>query len=177
MKMEISSLSRGLTHCDEAAWARFHEHYYPWLLRRVIGRGAAACDAPEIVQRIYLRIIRHARIFHEIHAFEAWLACLTRCEVIDAVRRGKRRSWLSERFQHWQEARGEKEQSPRDERLQRAMDTLADSERKLVSRHYIEGWSQAELAAEAGTSVKAIEHQLARLRLRLREKITSAENC
>jgi len=175
--MEITSLSRGLTHCDEAAWAHFHERYYPWLLRRAIGRGAAACDAPEIVQRIYLRIIRHAKVFHEASAFEAWLACLTRCEVIDAARRGKRRGWLGERFQQWQESRGEKEQSPRSELLQQAMDSLADSDRKLVSRHYIEGWSQAELAVEAGTSVKAIERQLARLRLRLREQLSSPENC
>lgn len=177
MEMEILPLSRGLTHCDEAAWAHFHERYYGWLLRRAIGRGAAAAEAPEIVQRVYLRVIRHARVFQDQDAFEAWLSCLTRCEVIDAARRIKRRSWLGERFQQWQGSRQTDEQNPHCERLHEAMRVLADSERALVSRHYLEGWSQAELAAETGTSVKAVEHQLARLRLRLREQLNLPENC
>ncbi|WAC19993.1 RNA polymerase sigma factor [Luteolibacter sp. SL250] len=166
--METPALSHGLARCDEAAWAHFHERYYGWILSRAVSRGASAGDAPEIVQRVYLRVLRHARTFRETDDFEAWLCCLTRCEVIDAARSGKRRNWLGEKFQHWQTTRSAGQIDARGERLDEALARLEDVERTLVSRHYLEGWSQAELAEDAGTTVKAIERQLSRLRLRLR---------
>ncbi|RYD37458.1 MAG: sigma-70 family RNA polymerase sigma factor [Verrucomicrobiaceae bacterium] len=174
--MEIPALSHGLARCDEAAWAHFHERYYPWLLSRVMSRGASAGDAPEIVQRVYLRVLRHARAFGEVDAFEAWLCCLTRCEVIDAARSGRRRSWLGEKFQQWTTTRSAEQDDSRGELLHEAMARLEDAERTLVSRHYLEGWSQAELAEDAGTTVKAIERQLSRLRLRLRDHLNLPDN-
>jgi DNA-directed RNA polymerase specialized sigma24 family protein len=44
-------------------------------------------------------------------------------------------------------------------------------DRQLLARHYVEGWSQEELAAEQQTSVKAVESKLARLRRRLRKQL------
>jgi len=175
--MEIPALSHGLARCDEAAWAHFHARYYDWLIRRAVARGVPAADAPEIIQRVYLRVIRHARAFQDAGAFEAWLSCLTRCEVVDAARRGRRRSWLGERFQQWQAAREAGAAASPGERLHEAMARLEDAERTLVSRHYLEGWSQAELAEDAGTAVKAIERQLSRLRLRLREQLNLQDHC
>ncbi len=49
------------------------------------------------------------------------------------------------------------------------------AERRLLERHYSEGWSQAELAAEAGVSVKAMESRLARLRIRARQWLVKQE--
>jgi RNA polymerase sigma factor (sigma-70 family) len=175
--MKVHALSLGLAHCDEAAWAHFHDRYYGWLISRAMSRGTSAGDAPEIVQHVYLRVLRHAQPFRELDDFEAWLCCLTRCEVIDAARRGKRRTWLGERFQQWQMTRSEQQEDPRGERLHEVMAQLEDPERTLVSRHYLEGWSQAELAENAGTTVKAIERQLSRLRLRLRDQLNQPDNC
>ncbi|MBX3740697.1 MAG: sigma-70 family RNA polymerase sigma factor [Akkermansiaceae bacterium] len=174
--MEITALSHGLARCDEAAWAHFHDRYYGWLIHRAMSRGASAGDAPEIIQRVYLRVLRHARMFRKADAFEAWLCCLTRCEVIDAARSGKRRTWLGEKFQQWQATRSTEGESSHGERLHEAMARLEDAERTLVSRHYLEGWSQAELAEDAGTTVKAIERQLSRLRLRLRDQLNLPDN-
>lgn len=174
--MEIPALSHGLARCDEAAWAHFHERYYAWLISRAMSRGASAGDAPEIAQRVYLRVLRHARVFREEDGFEAWLCCLTRCEVIDSARSGKRRTWLGERFQQWQVTRSAEQEDARGERLHEAMARLEDTERTLVSSHYLEGWSQAELAEDAGTTVKAIERQLSRLRLRLRDHLNLPDN-
>lgn len=177
MDEEIQCLTRGLAACDEAAWTRLHGRYFAWLMRRVRARGVSDGEAPEVVQRVYLRVMRHARVFDEAVAFESWLGCLVRCEVIDAARRIKRRTWLGERFQQWQEARGEAAEVVHLDRLQDALCALPAVDRHLVSRHYIEGWSQEELAAETGCTVKAVESKLARLRMKLRKQLTMPEQC
>ena len=174
MEEDIVILIRGLVRCDEKAWRDFHARYFDRLRAMATARGVRDGDAAEVVQRVYLRIIRHVKVFGCESSLLAWLACLTRCEVIDAARRSRRRSWLGERFQQWQEfARSGK---PADgEALESAMMSLEESERRLVSRHYVEGWSQEELAAEQKTSVKAIESKLARLRKRLRKHLEAGD--
>jgi RNA polymerase sigma-70 factor (ECF subfamily) len=167
MDAEISRLTRALSRCDEGAWQDFHARYYGFLLARVMLRGIAESDAPEAVQRIYLRVLRHPKAFSRQSDFEAWLSCLARCEAIDTTRSQRRRSWLSEKFAHWTLLRQE-ETVPADSRLGEALKTLEGSDRALVTRHYVGGWTQEELAKEHGVTVKAIESRLARLRARLR---------
>ena len=52
---------------------------------------------------------------------------------------------------------------------------MREEERLLLERHYVEGWSQTELAGEAGISRKAMESKLARLRLKARRLLQSQE--
>jgi len=177
MTGDVAKLTRGLTRCDEAAWRSFHDRYFPLLRSMAVARGVPECEAAEIVQRVYLQVLRHAKVFQADSDFEAWLSCLTRCEAIDSSRRVSRRTWMGERFQQWQELRRSPEESG-DERLESAMLSLDESERRLLTRHYIDGWTQDELAAEQAISTKAVESKLARLRRRLRglmENPTPAE--
>jgi RNA polymerase sigma factor (sigma-70 family) len=176
MEEEVTTLTRDMVACREDAWRTFHARYYPMLLAQAIARGIPAADAPDIVQGVYLRALRHGKVFHHSHDLEAWLGCLTRCEAIDAARRMKRRTWLGERFQQWQESRrfGQTEGS-RD--LDHALESLDESERRLLTRHYIEGWSQEELAAEQSTTTKAVESKLARLRRKLRGELENLNTC
>ena len=168
MDDETSSLTHGLSCCDEHAWRVFHEHYYPQLQNLARARGVADCELPDIVQGVYLRVLRHAKIIHDEQSFIAWLACLVRCEVIDHSRRKGRRGWLNERFQQWQETRRETGSGDAGEQLEDAMRSLATDDRALIRRHYMDGWSQQKLAEEQRISVKAVESKLARLRKRLR---------
>ena len=170
MEEDIVILTRGLVRCDEKAWRDFHARYFARLRAMALARGVREGDAAEVVQRVYLRVIRHAKVFESETDLLAWLACLTRCEAIDAARRSKRRTWLGERFQQWQEFARAGEAADRGD-LEAAMLSLEENDRRLVSRHYVEGWTQEELAAEQQTSIKAIESKLARLRLRLRNQI------
>jgi len=174
---EMIRLTLGLAHCDESAWSEFHQRYYPFLAAAVRARGVADAEVSEVVQRIYLRVLRHARRFESHNAFEAWLNCLARCEVIDTARRVKRRSWLGERFQQWSAARNGGTDHGEIARLHEALDALPATDRRLVSRHYLEGWSQEELAAETGLSVKAVECRLARLRRSLKKILTQLGLC
>lgn len=174
MEEDIVILTRGLVRCDEDAWRDFHARYFARLRSMAVARGVREGDAGEVVQRVYLRIIRHAKVFESEGDLLAWLACLTRCEAIDAARRSTRRTWLGERFQQWQEFARSGEAAD-GEALESAMLSLEEDDRRLVSRHYVEGWSQEELAAEQKTSIKAIESKLARLRRRLRKHLETGD--
>ena len=177
-RMEESpcELTKGLVAGDELAWRSFHARYYPLLIAQAVARGICAGEAPEIVQGVYLRVLRHVKVFQREADLEAWLACLTRCEVIDAVRRVKRRTWLSECFQQWQEFR-RCPSHPDLGDLELAMEALEEPERRLLTRHYLEGWSQEELAAEQQTTPKAVESKLARIRRKLRGEIENLKTC
>lgn len=175
MEEDIVILTRGLVGCDEQAWRDLHARYFARLKSQAMSRGVPEGDAAEVVQRVYLRVLRHAKVIGTEDALSAWLGCLTRCEAIDFTRRSKRRSWLGERFQQWQEfARGGHEADGG--ALESAMLSLEEEDRRLVSRHYLDGWSQEELAEEQRTSVKAVESKLARLRRRLRKHMETASN-
>jgi RNA polymerase sigma-70 factor (ECF subfamily) len=171
MDDDISTLTHGLSRCDEVAWRQFHERFYHILHSWAVSRGASACDAPAIVQGVYLRVLRHAKTFPDADSFHAWLSCLVRCEVIDAARKIGRRSWLNERFQQWQMSTGTDEGGAVQDQLDEAMEELEPADRSLVRRHYVDGWSQDDLAGEHNVSVKAIESKLARLRKRLRKNL------
>ncbi len=166
------TLTSGLARCDEESWRDFHRLYFAKLHAWVAARGVAGSDAAEAVQGVYLRVLRHAKVFRRERDFEAWLGCLARCEALDCLRRVRRRSWLGERFQQWQESRRDVSGGG-DGGLDEALGALSGAERALLVRHYVEGWSQEELACEQGVSVKAVESKLARVRKRLRQSMTS----
>ncbi len=171
MDDEIATLTHGLSRCDEDAWRAFHERFYQKLHGLAVSRGTAACDAPAIVQGVYLRVLRHAKVFRDPESFNAWLACLVRCEVIDSARRIGRRSWLNERFQQWQLARSPDREETLGDQLEDAMLVLDENERSLIRLHYLDGWSQENLAEKYQVSVKAVESRLARLRKRMRPEL------
>lgn len=172
MDAETARLTRDLARCDESAWQDFHVRYYDFLLSRVMARGVAESEASEVVQRIYLRVLKNPKTFQCQQDFEAWLSCLARSEIIDTTRTVRRRSWLREKFEQFTLLRQEEAaaaiESPEHGRLGEALGALEGSERALLTRHYLGGWSQEELAREHGISVKAVESRLARLRSRLR---------
>jgi RNA polymerase sigma factor (sigma-70 family) len=176
METEVTSLTRGLVRCEDAAWRDFHVRFYSRLKAQVQARGVPECESAEVVQRVYLRVLRHAKVFRRHEDFDAWLSCLTRCEVIDTSRRERRRSWLGERYQQWQELRRSADVGDGTD-LEIALAQLEETDRSMWVRHYVEGWSQEELAREQATTVKAVESKLARLRKRLRGLLENPDAC
>lgn len=173
MDDHTKNLTQGLARCDETSWRAFHEEYHPQLYRMARARGASESDAPEIIQGVYLRVLRHAKVIPEAQAFLAWLSCLVRCEVIDHARRRTRRNWLNERIQQWQESRRQEPSTEIaiNEELATAMQTLEATDRALLEQHYLDGWSQKQLAEHHHTTIKAVESKLARLRKHLRQSL------
>ena len=170
----VAKMSRRLARGDERAWRWLHDHYFALLHAAAISRGARPGDAADLVQRTYLRVLRHAKRFRTETDFRAWLCCLLRCETIDAARSGSRRLALLERFRAREDCAAP---SSGAEPLHEALETLPAPDRDLLTRHYIHGWSQGELAAEEGSSLKAIQCRLARLRKRVRQSLENRKAC
>ncbi len=173
----LADWTRRLAQGDEQAWSWFHERYYLPLLRYAAHCSGNPSAASELVQQAYLRIARHAKSFAGETAFWSWLCCVLRCTAIDHSRQVQRRLLLLEKFAHWR-ALHSKDQaawlaSTNDAStlVEEALAELPSDDAALLRRKYCEGWSTSELAASFATTPKAVEHRLARLRVRLREII------
>lgn len=78
---------------DPASWAEFVELYEPLLRQYVAGCGVRACDAPDIVQEIFLRLLKCLPEFEyssDRGRFRHWLRRVTRNAVADWMRRQRR---------------------------------------------------------------------------------------
>ncbi|MEM9237595.1 MAG: RNA polymerase sigma factor [Verrucomicrobiota bacterium] len=167
---DVARLSRAMKRGDEAAWRVFHERYFEVLRRVALSRGVPDAEVADVTQRAYLRILKHMKPFTKESDFRAWICCLLRSEVIDASRKRIRRGSMLERFRDWLGGTSDIIWPGVD-----PLEGMAVGDRVLLERHYVEGWSQAELAAEAGVSVKAIESKMARLRRKARRFLETQE--
>ncbi len=173
----LADWTRRLAHGDEEAWRWFHGRYYLPLLRYAAQRTGNPSNASEIVQQSYLRVARHIRPFTAEGDFWNWLCCVVRCAAVDHGRNASRRILLLEKLAHWRAAQNlEHGRSPADAQptpalVEEALGKLPGDEAALLRRKYCDGWSTQELAADLGTTPKAIENRLARLRERLRQII------
>lgn len=177
----LADWTRRLAEGDEEAWRWFHQRYYLQLLRYASQRSGNPSHASEIVQQGYLRMARHIRPFSNEGDFWNWLCCVVRCAAVDHGRKTSRRLLVMEKFAHWRAS-----QTPDDAQfpttipaasalLEEALDNLSRDEAVLLRRKYCDGWSTQDLAAELGTTPKAVESRLARLRERLREIILNIQ--
>lgn len=163
-------MTSGMRRCDEMAWRAFHHQYFDWLYATALIKGARHGEADEIVQLTCLRVVRHIKVFHDKGEFKNWLSCLMRCVVIDLGRKNQRRHVLLEKLAHWQELKTSRQTITEPENL---LASLPSSDARLVKLKYIDGWSTRELAERSGTTPKAIESKLARLRKKLRQNLTN----
>lgn len=165
--------TRLLAEGDDEAWHWFHARYYLTLLRYAAHRSGDVAAASEIVQQAYLRIARHAKPFTSDEAFSNWLSCLVRCAAVDHTRNKARRHLLAERFAHWRASQDGPDSAwhaSLDGNAALAEEALAQlpaEDAELLRRKYCHGSTTEELASELGATPKAIEHRLARLRVRL----------
>ena len=169
MSEDVRALTRGLRRAEESAWCRFHESYCDLLEGIARARGVPPDEVADVIQRSYLRILRNVREFECEADFRAWVCCVLRSEAIDTVRGRVRRVGLLGRISGWFDGHADPEAGGA------LLEGMPAAERRLLERHYLEGWSQAELAAEAGVSEKAIECRLARLRDRARRWLGERE--
>lgn len=169
----LAQWTRLLAEGDDEAWRWFHARHYVTMLRYAAHRSGDAAAASEIVQQAYLRIARHAKPFTSDEAFSNWLCCLVRCAAVDYARNKTRRHLLAERFAHWRASQDSPDAAWHasmngDAALaEEALAQLPAEDAELLRRKYCQGSTTEELASDLGTTLKAIEHRLARLRARL----------
>ncbi len=178
LSARIARLQRG----DEIAWTEFHREYAPRLYRYLLvvtgGREEAAAEA---LQQTWLRCVRHLRPFPSEAALWSWLTVLARSSLIDEERKQGRFRRFLERWSFWSPSPSETtvpDPCPEAEShllalLQEELTGMSPEERDLMEGKYLRRQSTRDLAAERGTTEKALESRLARLREKLRISVSA----
>ncbi|MFN0125955.1 MAG: RNA polymerase sigma factor [Verrucomicrobiales bacterium] len=169
----VVDFTRRLVAAEDAAWSEAHARYAHRLLRYLLvathGDEQAARDA---LQACFVRAVRHIRIFPTEEALWCWLTLLARHALADARRStGRWRRFLDRWKPLAPDASHPIQPDPLTEHLASALATLDPLERRLLEEKYFDGTSIRALAREAGTTEKAVESRLARLREKLRGRL------
>jgi len=170
---EIQSLTRAIVKGDESAFEEFYERFsgrlYGLLLFLTSGREEVA---REIIQITMIKAARKFRVFQREAALWAWLSQVARNSLVDYLREQSRlpnpvtidllassvaaAGGVEEELLEW---------------LECGLDKLDEEERVLVESVYFQRRRQKDLADESGSTQKAIESKLARIRAKLRQFI------
>jgi len=178
--VDITSITARLVEGDEDAYRMFHELYFHRLLRYLLvvtgGREEAAREA---LQLALLRVVRHIRKFDTETVFWSWLTVLARSAVVDEERKRHRYLAFLDRFFHREqiETTANAEAEGRlQELLDANLDTLPWEDQELIRRKYFGRESVKQIAADVGTTEKAVESQLVRIRRKLKAGILERLN-
>lgn len=169
--MTEAELVKRLRQQDRDALTYLRQHYGPlirYLIRPIL---ADSRDREEAFSDIELRIWEKIREFDpEKGKFTPWLSALARNAAIDRARKSVPPS------EELKETIPAPDSDPeqlllkreRDESLKRALYQLPYDERLLFFRKYYYRQSTAQIAAELGTSQRAVEGRLYRIKKKLR---------
>jgi RNA polymerase sigma-70 factor (ECF subfamily) len=162
---------------DEAAYRLFYDAYFDRLLRYLlVVTGGNEQAAREALQGALVRLARHVKPFDQEDKFWSWLTVLARSALADEGR--KQRRWFAflERFSRHAEteqsvlADGEADQALHD-LLARKVSGLPPDERDLLTQKYSLRRSVREIAGALGSSEKAVESKLSRVRRKLKDEM------
>lgn len=169
----IELLTKGLAAGEEEAFRQFHRLYfdrlYHFLLAVARGEEQEARDA---LQETLLRVARSARAFASEEVFWFWLKAVARNAARDAGRKHLRHLDLLHRFAvNLHPPPADPRERTLDAALGECLDELSPQDRDLIEAKYLNGETIRELSTGAGTTERAVESRLLRLRRRLREQI------
>ena len=176
---ETPLLTEALRNGREDAFEWLHQQWNMRLYRYcfVLARGDGTL-ANEILQATYLRLFRHIRALPTEAALWNWMARAARNAASDLRRTQGRYQGFIGRFKEWVESFTSAEEIEESQEealpaiLDQALATLEASERALIEARYFQRASLDEIANQFGTSPRAIEGRLARLRKKIRHLIT-----
>ena len=165
---------------DESAYRTFYDAYFDRLSRYLFVLTAGDEHAKqEALQRTLDRVVRYIRAFDEEPVFWSWLTVLARSAHRDEHR--KRRRYLAFLDRFTRQAEIVHSRPPPAAVEDRLRDLLAESlallppnDRALLDAKYTEHRSIREIATQSGTTEKAVESRLSRVRLKLKEMIAAA---
>src|SRR5438552_8252344 len=127
----------------------------------------------EALQSALLRVVRHIKVFSDDTCFWGWLTVLARSALSDQTRGRRRYLAFLDRFtRHTEIQVSLPNEEAADARLLSLLETklaaMPPEERELVKAKYFDRRSMRVIAQALGTSEKAIESRLVRLRRKLK---------
>jgi len=169
--IDIQAVTLAIVKGDEAAFGEFYEKFsgrlFGLLLFLTAGREEIA---REILQITMIKVARKFRVFDHEAALWAWLSQVARNALVDYAREQSRLpkpvsiDLLGSSVNVPEAAEAELLQW-----LECGLSELDEEERALVESIYFQRRRQRDLADQSGTTQKAIESKLARIRAKLRQ--------
>lgn len=157
---------------DEAAFGEFHTRYAARLYRYalVLARGDDA-EARETAQTVWVKVAAHCAYCDDERALWAWLTRVARNAFIDQcrARTSRERRIVPIDEDGAMHATAAELDTALRAALRQILDTLPPGERELLHAAYVDEQPLGELAAAEGTTYKALESRLGRLRARVRD--------
>jgi len=169
--IDIQSLTRAIVRGDEAAFGEFYERFsgrlYGLLLFLTSGREEIS---REILQLTMIKVARKFRVFEHETALWAWLSKIARNALVDYIREQSRSPKpVSIELLGLAVNAPETAEAELLKWLECGLNELDEEDRALVESIYFQRRRQRDLAGESGTTQKAIESKLARIRAKLRQ--------
>jgi RNA polymerase sigma-70 factor (ECF subfamily) len=163
------ALRRAVLAGDAAAWRTWYDQAFAPLDAYVAWRCGGLRDlADEVIQETWLIAVRRVRAFDPTRAaFATWLGGIAANVIRNHLRRRRFRTNRQEALNSDPPAPGGPsavEVRERGEAVARALAELPERYERVLRAKYLDGRSMAEIAADTGESVKAVESLLTRAR-------------
>lgn len=160
-------LRRAILAGEEFAWRTLYDEAFAGLYAYVLWRCGGLRDrTDEVVQETWLTAVRRLRAFDpSAGSFVAWLRGIAANVLRNHFRREKHRMQPLDK-EPLATAEEKQEQA---ERIAAALAALPAHYEAVLRMKYLEGRSVADIAAERGESLKAVESQLTRAREAFRQ--------
>jgi RNA polymerase sigma-70 factor (ECF subfamily) len=178
-----SSLLRRLKNPDDqASWGEFVALYEPLLIRYVRKKGLDEHNARDVVQNIFVTLLRALPNFELDRAkgrFRTWLWQVTHNAVVDWDRARKRVQKVEDKARdNWQEGREEPDAEWDEELQKRVLEFALQKVRERTNpqtwacfeQHLLKGRAGAEVGAELGLPANTVYVYAARVMARVREQ-------
>jgi RNA polymerase sigma-70 factor, ECF subfamily len=166
-----------MTEGDEMAWRTFYNAYFDRLWRYLLVVAAGNEDAArEALQGALLRVARHIKVFRDETVFWSWLTVLARSAHADETRKRRRYFSFLDRFKRQAGVETDSASEAQTEArlkalLERRITLLPPDERQLIEQKYFARRAVRDIADELGTTEKAVESKLSRIRKKLKDAV------
>jgi RNA polymerase sigma-70 factor, ECF subfamily len=172
--LDVAAVTSSMQRGEEAAFREFYDGYYDRLYRYLIVLTRGQEDtAREILQTTMIKVTRSIKPFAEERSLWNWLAAIARNGFFDALRKARRSPVVVPLFSDDTETEILPEPPQDDTSLYEVLDDclrdMPEHDRRLLERFYFEEASHQTLAEQTGTTPKAVESKLARVREKLRK--------
>jgi len=177
-----SLLRRVRDPADREGWSEFVALYEPLLLQYVRKQGLNDADAQDVVQNVFITLLRALgafRLDRDKGRFRTWLWRVARNAVVDWGRaRGRLRRAEDERRKSWDERAAEPDADWVTLHRERVAAFAMEKVRKqtaaktwlCVEQHLLKGRSGADVSAEVGLPPNSVYVNAARVLVRVREQ-------
>jgi RNA polymerase sigma factor (sigma-70 family) len=164
-----AQLLAGLRRGDQSAVRTWFAEYQARLLRLVLSKIDSEKDAEELTQEIFLHCLKHLPLFRGESGIWTWMQSIARHEIADYYRKKYAKKALKLLpLQELVTGQGISEAHETSEKVKHVFNQMTDEARELLMMKYLDGKKVAEIAAEVGRSIKAVESELFRARQEFR---------